>query len=79
MILGMQTLSILWHQGMYEGPISQSGGSEWEMIKILSKERTRPMPQIHNQGFPHEFAKVCQMVRSGQPEGPKRRTREGGS
>jgi hypothetical protein len=35
----------------------RGGGSEWEPIKILLKGRTRPMPQIHNQGFPHEFAK----------------------
>jgi hypothetical protein len=37
----------------------QRGGSEWEPIKILPNGRTRPMPQIHHQGFPHEFAKVA--------------------
>jgi hypothetical protein len=26
--------------------------------KILPEGQTRPMPQIHNQGFPHEFAIV---------------------
>jgi hypothetical protein len=26
--------------------------------KNSSRERTQPIPQIHNQGFPHEFAKV---------------------
>jgi hypothetical protein len=42
-----------------EGPIRrpEGGGSVLEPIKILLKGRTRPMPQIHNQGFPHEFAK----------------------
>jgi hypothetical protein len=37
----------------------QRGGSEWEPIKILREGRTRAMPQIHNQGFPYEFAKVA--------------------
>jgi hypothetical protein len=37
----------------------QRGGSEWEPIKFFSEERTRPMPQIHNHGFPHELAKVA--------------------
>jgi hypothetical protein len=34
--------------------------------KLFSKERTRPMPQIHNQRFPHEF---CQghVVRGDLP------------
>jgi hypothetical protein len=36
----------------------QIGGSEWELMKILPEGRTQPMPQIHNQGFSHEFAKV---------------------
>jgi hypothetical protein len=45
--------------GKDEGPIRRpERGSEWEPKKFFSKERTRPMPQIHNQGFPHEFAKV---------------------
>jgi hypothetical protein len=35
----------------------QRGGSDWELIKILPEGWTQPMPQIHNQGFPHEFAK----------------------
>jgi hypothetical protein len=37
----------------------QRGGSEWEPIKILLEGRSRPMSQIHNQGLPHEFAKVA--------------------
>jgi hypothetical protein len=35
------------------------GGSEWEPIKILPEGWTRPMPQIHKQGFQHELAKVA--------------------
>jgi hypothetical protein len=38
---------------------NQRGGIEWEPIKILLEGRTRPMSQIRNQGFPHEFAKVA--------------------
>jgi hypothetical protein len=33
----------------------QRGGSEWEPIKIFPKGWTWPMPQIHNQGSPHDF------------------------
>jgi hypothetical protein len=43
-----------------EGQIRRpEGGSEWELIKIIPEGQTRLMPQIHNQGFPHEFAKVA--------------------
>jgi hypothetical protein len=45
---------------MVEGPVRRpKGGSEWEPIKILPKGQTRTMTQIHNRGFPHEFAKVA--------------------
>jgi hypothetical protein len=33
--------------------------SEWELIKIIPEGWTQPMPQIHNQGFPHELSKVA--------------------
>jgi hypothetical protein len=37
----------------------QRGGVNGSRYKFFSKERTRPKPQIHNQGFPHGFAKVA--------------------
>jgi hypothetical protein len=38
---------------------NQRGVSEWEPIKILTEGRTQLIPQIHNQRFPHDFAKVA--------------------
>jgi hypothetical protein len=37
---------------------NQRGGSEWEPIKILYRRSNSAYAQIHNQGLPHEFAKV---------------------
>jgi hypothetical protein len=44
------------------GPIrrpERGEGMNRRRYKFFSKERTRPIPQIHNQGFPNEFAKVA--------------------
>jgi hypothetical protein len=43
-----------------EGPVRRPkpGGSEWESIKFFSKEMNSTMPQNHDQGFPHDLAKV---------------------